>query len=90
MTKTELVRLLKEEAGLASLSQAENACNAVFTLLGNVLKNGGSITVAVFGTFKTVKRAARKGRNARTGAETQIPASRGVKFVPGKALKENL
>lgn len=90
MTKTELVRHLKDEAGLTSLSQAENVYDALFSLLGNVLKNGGSITVAGFGTFKTVKRAARKGRNPRTGAEIQIPASRSVKFTPSKMLKENL
>lgn len=79
MTKTELVRLFKEVPGLASLSQAENACNAVFSLLGNLLKNG-----AGFGTFKTVKCPARKGRNPRTGAEIQIPASRDVKFTPAR------
>ena len=90
MTKVELVRQHKEEAGLTSLTQAENAYNALFSLLGNALKHGDSVAISGFGTFKKVKRAARKGRNPRTGEEIQISASNAVKFTPSKALKENL
>ena len=90
MTKAELVKQLKEEAGLDSLAQAENAYNTLFSLLGNALKNGDSVSISGFGSFKPVKRAARKGRNPQTGAEIQIAESTSVKFTPGKALKESL
>ena len=90
MTKAEIVKRLKEEAGLTSLAQAENAYNTMFSLLGNALKNGDSIAISGFGSFKPVKRAARKGRNPRTGAEIQIPESTAVKFTPSKTLKESL
>ena len=90
MTKAELVKQLKEEAGLASLAQAENAYNTLFSLLGKALKSGDSVAISGFGSFKPVKRAARKGRNPRSGAEIQIPESTAVKFTPSKALKESL
>lgn len=90
MTKAELIKQLKEEAGLASLAQAENAYETLFSLLGNALKNGDNVAISGFGSFKPVKRAARKGRNPRSGEEIQIPASTVVKFTPSKSLKESL
>ncbi|MDR2162075.1 MAG: HU family DNA-binding protein [Desulfovibrio sp.] len=90
MTKAELVRTLKEEAGLDTLAQAETACEKIFAIIAGTLKSGGSIAISGFGSFKTVKRAARKGRNPRTGEEIRIPASTAVKFTPGKSLKESL
>lgn len=90
MTKAELVKQLKEKAGLASLAQAEDAYNTLFSLIGNALKDGDSVAISGFGSFKPVKRAARKGRNPRTGQEIQIPESTVVKFTLGKPLKESL
>ena len=90
MTKAELIKQLKEEAGLTSLAQAENVQNVLFSIISNALKHGDDGSVSGFGTFKKVKRSARKGRNPRTGAEIQIPASTTVKFSPSKTLKENL
>ena len=90
MTKTELIKQRKEEAGLASLAQAEKAYNTLFSLLGKALKNGDSVTISGFGSFKLVKRAARKGRTPRSGAEIQIPATTAVKFTPSKILEESL
>jgi len=90
MTKAELVKMLKEQAGLATLAQAEEAYEKVFTIIADTLKNGDAVSISGFGSFKTVKRAARKGRNPQTGKEIQIPASTAVKFTPGKALKESL
>ena len=51
MTKAEIVKRLKEEAGLTSLAQAENAYNTMFSLLGNALKNGDSIAISGFGCW---------------------------------------
>jgi DNA-binding protein HU-beta len=90
MTKAELVKTLKEQAHLATNAQAEAAYDGLFTLLTEALKKGDSVAITGFGSFKVVERKARKGRNPRTGEEIQIPASKAVKFTPGKALKENL
>ena len=59
-------------------------------VLGKALKSGDSVAISGFGSFKPVKRAARKGRNPRSGAEIQIPESTAVKFTPSKTLKESL
>lgn len=77
-------------AGLVTLAQAESTYNTLFSLLAGTLKKGGSVSISGFGSFKTMKRAARKGRNPRTGQEIQIPESTAVKFTPSKALKESL
>ena len=90
MTKAEFVKTLKEQAGLSTLAQAETAYEKLFALIGTALKKGNAVSVSGFGSFKVVNRKARKGRNPRTGKEIQIPASKAVKFTPGKALKESL
>jgi DNA-binding protein HU-beta len=90
MTKAELVKTLKEKANLATNAQAEAAYDGLFKILTDALKQGDSIAVSGFGSFKVVERKARTGRNPRTGEEIAIPASKAVKFTPGKALKESL
>jgi DNA-binding protein HU-beta len=90
MTKAELVKTLKEKASLATLAQAESAYDNLFTIIGAALKNGDAVSISGFGSFKVVERKARKGRNPRTGKEIAIPASKAVKFTPGKALKDSL
>ncbi len=90
MTKAEMVKTLKEQAGLATLAQAEAAYEKLFAFIGASLKNGDAVSISGFGSFKVVDRAARKGRNPQTGKEIQIAASKAVKFTPGKALKESL
>jgi len=62
----------------------------VFAIIDESLKNGNDVPIHGFGSFKVVKRNARKGRNPRTGKEMRIPASKAVKFTAGKALKESL
>ncbi len=52
------------------------------------VKKGESVTFTGFGTFKPVKRKARKGRNPQTGEEIQIPARTVPVFRPGKSFKE--
>ena len=54
------------------------------------LKKGGMVTLVGFGTFYVGKRAARTGRNPRTGASIKIKAAKVPKFRPGKALKDAL
>ncbi|MDR2819964.1 MAG: HU family DNA-binding protein [Desulfovibrio sp.] len=90
MTKAELVKTLKEQAHLATNAQAEAAYDELFAILAETLKKGNAVAITGFGGFKVVERKARKGRNPRTGKEIQIPASKTVKFTPGKSLKESL
>jgi len=90
MTKAEIVKALKEQAGFATLAQAEAAYDKLFAIIGATLQKGSAVSISGFGSFKIVERKARKGRNPRTGAEITIPASKAVKFTPGKALKEGV
>jgi len=90
MNKIEVVKMLKENVGLSTLAQAEAAYDNLFGIIKAALQKGDTLTISGFGSFKVVERKARKGRNPRTGQEIQIPASKAVKFTPGKALKESL
>lgn len=88
MTKAELVAKIKEKAQLPTIVMAEGALDAVVASLREALAAGESVTFTGFGSFKVVERAARKGRNPRTGKEITIPASKVAKFTPGKGLKD--
>ena len=88
MTKAELVEKIYSKAGLPTKAMAEDALDAVVVSLREALASGDSITFTGFGSFKVVARAARKGRNPRTGEDITIPASKIAKFTPGKLLKE--
>lgn len=88
MTKAELVQKIHAKSGLATKAQTEAALDATIAALTDALKAGESVTFTGFGSFKVTNRAARKGRNPRTGKEITIPASKAVKFTPGKMLKE--
>ena len=90
MTKAELVESIRGKAAFTTKAQAEKALDATIAALSAALGGGESITLTGFGSFKLVKRAARKGRNPRTGQEIKIPASNVVKFTPGKALKSKV
>ena len=90
MTKAECVKMLKEKAHLPTLAQAKAAYENLFAIIGATLKKGDAVSITGFGSFKVIDRKARKGRNPRTGKEIKIPASKAVKFTPGKALKESL
>ena len=93
MNKTELAALVQKE-GNVTKAQAQKIVDAIFNPAGGAiaqaLKSGDTFAIAGFGTFKTRKRAARKGRNPRTGAEVTIPASTAAGFSAGKGLKDAL
>ena len=67
--------------------EAQAALDCVISSITKALKKGEDVTLTGFGTFKVVKRKARKGRNPRTGEELKIKASKAPKFTAGKALK---
>lgn len=87
MNKTELVSAL---ATTTSLTQKDvsKILEALVATVGSTLKKGEDITLVGFGTFKVSTRAARAGRNPKTGAALQIKASKVPSFKSGKALKE--
>ncbi len=89
MNKTELIEHIATQADI-SKAAAARALEAVVTGIESSLKKGASVSIAGFGTFAVAKRAARIGRNPRTGAQVKIKAAKVPKFRPGKALKDYL
>ncbi len=90
MTKAELISAIQKKAELPSKAKTEEVLNATIEIINECLKNGDSITLTGFGSFKVANRAARKGCNPRTKEPIDIPATKVVKFTPGKALKDSL
>lgn len=67
---------------------AENAINIFVDVLTELLVNGETIRIPGLGTFEVVERAAREGRNPRTGETMMVEASKSPKFKPSKTLKD--
>ena len=74
--------------GLETKVQSEKVVEAVFDIITKTLSRGEEVAITGFGTFRVAKRAARQGRNPKTGETIQIKASTKPKFRAGKALKE--
>jgi len=87
VNKAELVAQVAKESEL-SKDAAEKAVDATFKNIEKALSGGDTVRIVGFGNFQVAQRKASIGRNPRTGAEVQIPASRVPKFRAGKALKE--
>ena len=92
MSKAAFIELVAglDKKNILSKADAKRQVERVFGAIEAGLKAGKDkgYVIGGFGSFKVSKRGARKGRNPRTGEECLIPASRVVKFTPGKALKE--
>jgi DNA-binding protein HU-beta len=89
MNKTELVDAVAGSADLSRASAAR-AVDAVTDAIVAALKKNEVVTLSGFGTFTVRERAARIGRNPRTGDAINIEASKSLGFKPGKALKDAL
>jgi DNA-binding protein HU-beta len=89
VNKGELIEHIAKQADL-SKAAASRALEAVIGGVRTTLKKGGTVSLVGFGTFSVTKRAARTGRNPRTGATIKIKAAKVPKFRPGKALKDAL
>jgi DNA-binding protein HU-beta len=87
MNKGQLIDAVASHAGLTKV-QAEKALNAVIDTVSETLSKGDTVALIGFGTFGVAKRAARNGKNPRTGATIKIPARKVPKFTPGKGLKD--
>jgi len=86
MTKAELVAIMAKNAG-GSKTSAERAMNAFVCGIIESLRRGRRVTISGFGTFVVTRRAARNGRNPRTGKEIQIPTAKVPRFRPSRTLK---
>jgi len=89
MNKNEFIDRVSEMAGM-NKAEAARAVDAVFDAISEALRKGDDVRLVGFGTFSAAKRAAREGRNPRTGETIQIPASIQPKFSAGKGLKDAL
>lgn len=87
MNKTELVEYIAKSADI-SKAAAARSLEAVIEAVTETLKKDGSVTLVGFGTFSVGERAARSGRNPRTGEEIKIESARVPKFKAGKLLKD--
>jgi DNA-binding protein HU-beta len=87
MTKNELIATVADKASLTKISAA-TAVDATFDAITGALKRGGEVKIMGFGNFKVVRRAARDGRDPRTGSPVKIKAAKRPKFTAGKGLKE--
>ena len=87
MNKTELIAAVAEKTDL-SKKDADSAVSAVLGAITDALKAGDKIQLVGFGTFEVRNRAAKQGRNPRTGETMTVPASKVPAFKAGKALKD--
>lgn len=87
MNKSELIDAIAAQADL-SKAAAGRALDATLAAVTQALKNGEMLTLVGFGTFYVGERAARSGRNPRTGAAIKIKSAKVPKFRAGKALKD--
>ena len=88
MTRAELIVNVADKARL-DRKTAEKAVTATFETIKEALIEGDKVQVLGFGTFEVRERAARKGRNPRTGEEIEIQSSKLPSFKAGKSLKES-
>jgi DNA-binding protein HU-beta len=86
MNKAELIEVAAKEAGI-SKAAANKALDAMVAAVTKAVSKGDSVTLVGFGTFKSAKRAARTGKNPKTGATIKIAATTVPKFSAGAAFK---
>lgn len=89
MNKVDLVSAVAKQAEL-SKKDAGLAVEVVFDAISEALEKGDKVQLIGFGTFDVSERAAREGRNPRTGETMKIAASKAPRFKAGKALKDRV
>ena len=87
MNKAQLIDAMAADAGI-SKAQAKSALDSFTGNVGSTLAGGGRVSLVGFGSFSVSARAARDGRNPRTGETIKIAASNTPGFKAGKALKD--
>lgn len=89
MNKTELIDKVAKESAL-SKAATEQVVNSVFSAIAEAMKSGDKVTLVGFGTFSVTERAAREGRNPKSGEKITIPAKKVAKFKAGSKLCQEL
>jgi DNA-binding protein HU-beta len=89
VNKTELIEHIAAKSDI-SKAAATRALASIIEAVKKTLKKGDTVTLVGFGTFSVTKRAARKGRNPRTGVALKIKAAKVPRFKAGKGLKDAL
>lgn len=87
MTKAELIKALATKTGM-SVAQTDNVLARLADITAESILDSGEALIPGVGKLELSVRAARTGRNPKTGQEIQIDSKRGVKFKPAKALKD--
>ena len=87
MNKAELIHAVAAKTEI-SKKDAEAAVNATLDIITEALKAGEKVALVGFGAFEVKERAARMGKNPKTGEDIEIAASKAPHFVAGKALKD--
>lgn len=87
MNKTELVATVAEKSGMTK-ADAARAIDATLETITETMASGDQVALIGFGTFKTATRAARSGRNPKTGEVMQIAEATVPRFAAGKSLKD--
>ena len=90
MTKSELIGKVAEQMPELARKQVELLVNTIFGSMRDALADGDRIEIRGFGSFHVRERAARRGRNPRTGEEVQVAATRVPFFRVGKELRERV
>jgi DNA-binding protein HU-beta len=89
MNKSDLIAAIADGAGITKV-QANAAIDAFTSSVQKTLKKGDKLSLVGFGTFSVSKRAARNGRNPKTGAVIKIKAKKVAKFKAGKELQAKI
>jgi DNA-binding protein HU-beta len=89
VNKSELVETVADKAGMAK-AQVEKMLDSLLNTVMDEVKRGEKVTIPGFGAWSRTQRAARTGRNPRTGEAVQIPASKAAKFTVGAKFKEHV
>jgi DNA-binding protein HU-beta len=89
VTKADLVAIVARASESSKVS-AERAVNTFLTSVLEAMHRRERVTLSGFGTFVVARRAARNGRNPRTGREIAIPPARVPRFRPSRVLKSSL
>jgi integration host factor subunit beta len=91
MTKSQLIEIVTEKlAGSLSKKDTELIVNTLFRDMADALKSGDKIEIRGVGSFKTITRGERLGRNPKTGEKVNVAEKKAVFFKPGKELKERV
>ncbi len=88
MNKAELIDAIAQQVSGVTKTNIAAVVDATVASISAELKKGGKVQLIGFGTFETRARAAREGRNPKTGAKLKIAASKTPAFSAGKSLKD--